>query len=205
MDHIRWVVAVDADVLFKFGIRNLLFELAFLGVIRLVIGVEVAAEAKRNLAKVNKKWADAFSRQVSYLDDAMPETIRALQGDETSYDNAHPKDAHVALLAVEAEAHFLVTHNMRHFDDSDLKADGVHLVTPDQLMGALDSLYPGTLAEAFALQISSMNNPPISVEHYCDRIAASGCVGVASMAREYRAVIEKRAIEIRASKSRSPG
>ena len=70
-----------------------------------------------------------------------------------------PGDRHVLAAAIAAKAEVIVTLNVRHFPAEDLEPLGIEAVTPDQFLGNLLDLAPGTILGCLETIAARQRNP----------------------------------------------
>ena len=191
------IVLLDADVLYKYTTRSLIFELAFLEAIKPRWTQEITNEAISNLAKINTNWADNLKRNLKYVQDSFPgssigsKLVDGIVNNEGTLHGVHIKDQHVAAAAIVAKADALITGNLRDFALETLTAFGIDLFSPDQFFSQLAKTNPKVLASAIALQLNDFKNPTLSINDYADYLLKAGCSETAKWVQANAGVIQR--------------
>jgi hypothetical protein len=87
----------------------------------------------------------------------------------------HEKDRHVLAAAVAGNVELVVTNNLKHFKQADLKRVGVHVLNPDQFLCELLDASPSFVMEALENHAATMRNPrQWSVAELLGRLAGLG-------------------------------
>ncbi len=158
-----FVVALDANVLFGYPLRDTLLCAVEAELYQPVWSDEVWDEVVRNLedpgrkrpyshedmlhlmAEIRKSFPDAFVEGYQSLTPVMP---------------VNPKDRHVAAMAVRAGAQVLVTYNRKHFPSTALAPYGIEVQSPDEFLYNLYLRTPLAMAQVVRDQAALLRNPP---------------------------------------------
>jgi len=158
-----FVVALDANVLFGYPLRDTLLLAIEEGLYRPAWSERIWDEVVKNLqdpkrkkpyspadmqhlmAEVRRSFPDAFIDGYQPLIPAMP---------------VHEKDRHVAAMAVRAGAQVLVTYNVRHFPAARLAPYDIEVQTPDDFLHNPYLRTPRTMVGVIRKQSSLLTNPP---------------------------------------------
>lgn len=171
-----FVVALDANVLFGYPLRDTLLCAIEADLYRPAWSDEVWAEVVRNLedpgrkrpyshddmlhlmVEIRKSFPDAFVEGYQSLPPIMP---------------VDPKDRHVAAMAVRAGAHVLVTYNRKHFPLTALATYGIDVQSPDEFLYNLYLRTPLTLVRVVHEQAALLRNPPKTPHEILDDLEAT--------------------------------
>lgn len=82
-----------------------------------------------------------------------------------------PGDRHVVAAAVQAGASIIVTSNIRHFPDSDLRPLKIEAQSIDTFLMMLYRDAPTTVEEIINAQASALQRPPLTVTEVLDTLA----------------------------------
>jgi predicted nucleic acid-binding protein len=128
----RSTAVLDANVLFPFQLRNLLLWLAVEALYDPLWSDEIIDECTRNLRRqglmTDAQCTHLTAQMRSHFPDAWRVGHEGLADDLVLPD---PGDRHVVALALDYEAEFIVTRNVRHFPANTLRPLGIEPVSPD--------------------------------------------------------------------------
>jgi predicted nucleic acid-binding protein len=163
-----FIVAVDANALFPFTLRDTLLRAAAADFYQLRWSNEILDEMERNLVSTGTMPADKAARLRATMERFFPEAmvtgyeplIAAMQNDM--------KDRHVVAAAVKAGAQVIITENLKDFDPL---PEGVEAQSPDEFLCNLFDLDAEGFTEMLREQASDLQNPPVTFEELLDRLA----------------------------------
>ncbi|MGC9961220.1 MAG: PIN domain-containing protein [Acidimicrobiales bacterium] len=167
------LVVLDACVLYPPSLRDLLLTLAALDAFDVRWSETILEELRRNVVADSPQLDAArfSSHTLAEMRRHFPEAVVSVgQADIDGLDN-HPKDRHVAAVAVKAGADAIVTINMRDFRSRILEAGGVSVVTPGQLVEAVLDEAPELVSYALRRMSSRWTNPPHSISEIVELLA----------------------------------
>jgi predicted nucleic acid-binding protein len=155
-------VVLDANVLFPFLLRDTLLRAAHAGLYQAYWSEEILDEARRNLVSTGTITPSQAERLFKQIRLAFPESL--VTGYEFLVDAMpnHPKDRHVAAIAVKAGAQVIVTCNLRDFASV---PDGIEAQSPDEFLCNLIDLAPPVLVDIVRQQTADMKSPPYTLEN----------------------------------------
>ncbi len=145
----------------------------------------ILEEVRRNLpTSVDQRAAD---KRIAVMRKFFPEA--EVTGHEHLIDEMenHPKDRHVLAVAVESEAEFIVTANLRDFPASALVPHAVEAVHPDDFLCELLDRHPDALDEIIAQQADATGRsgrPKLSIDDVLDGLAGCRVVRFSHRMRE---------------------
>ncbi len=158
-----FVVALDANVLFGYPLRDTLLLAVEYELYRAAWSDKVWDEVLRNLqdprrkrphsaadmrhlmTEIRSSFPDAFITGYKPLEPAML---------------VNPKDQHVAAMAVRAGAQVLVTYNLKHFPGAVLEPYGIEVQHPDAFLMNLFERTPTTMVDVVRDQAARLQHPP---------------------------------------------
>lgn len=153
-------VALDANVLFPFTVRDTLLRSAAAGLFQVYWSKEILDETTRNLIAQGRMTPEQAEHLTTAMSRAFPEAII------TDYEALIPsmlndkKDRHVAAAAVKASAHLIVTRNLRDFRHLPV---GLDVCSPDQFLTDLLERAPDTLLSLLQAQARALRRPPVTL------------------------------------------
>ncbi len=133
--HFPIEVFFDSDVIMAgsgstSGASHLLLQLAEAGIIEGSISRQVVRECRKNIKDKLPEALTVFdkiiSRSVTINNHPSPQLVSDLKG------QAHPKDIPILASAVEAQARFLLTFNIRHYNPS--PRTRIEIIKPGDLL-----------------------------------------------------------------------
>jgi hypothetical protein len=186
------VIIADANVLYSFTQRDLLFQLRMLGVMHWHWTVGICDEWVRNLsanrALAGRSDAPKILKLVADIEKLFPDIQVAQRPDlEDRFPAVHANDRHVAAAALgvvelyspdeedeteEAKVPvWLVTWNLRHFPAGPVAKEGVRVCTPDEAFCDLLIQAPDDVCKALKNQISRMSVSKPDFAGHCQALA----------------------------------
>jgi predicted nucleic acid-binding protein len=162
-----FIVVVDANVLYPLTLRDTVLRAAAAGFYQLRWSKDILDEMERNLVAKGKIPQDKAWRLRATMEKYFPEA--AVRGYQLLVDamQNHPKDRHVAAVAVKAGAQVIVTANIKDFS---VLPDGVEAQLPDKFLCNLFDLDPPTFVEMLREQAADLAKPPVTFEELLDRL-----------------------------------
>jgi predicted nucleic acid-binding protein len=162
----------DACVLHPAPLRDLLMQLALTGLYR-----------ARWTDDIHDEWISSLLERRPDLDPAKLQRTRTLMDENvldckvTGYQELipsltlpDPDDRHVLAAAIKANAHVIVTFNLKDFPAESIEPYGVEAQHPDEFVRHLIDLSPGAVCGAVRLQRANLKNPPLSPERLLDKL-----------------------------------
>lgn len=178
-------VVLDANVLLKAPIRDMLLRMAEEGLYLPHWNATILAEVARNLPRLVGHRLDAVRRAaylVQRLAAAFPDALVEEQAASLSPLTNHPGDRHVLAAAIRSGASLILTYNPRHFPRAALAPHGIVAVTPDTLLAQLFARDPQILLEVLEEQGADLN-PPRKVDAVLATLDADAPLFVALVRR----------------------
>jgi predicted nucleic acid-binding protein len=148
------VAVFDACILYPFHLRNIVVQAAVDRLVEARWTDTIHEEWIRNLA-TNAPAIPIERLQLTrrLMGDALPTAmVTGYEGHILEVTLPDPDDRHVVAAAITAKASLILTWNMRHFPESELKKFGLQRVTPDEFLSGIFEKAPdlviGSLANA---------------------------------------------------------
>lgn len=158
---------LDANVLYSAPLRDLLLQLAFVGLYQARWSAEIDDEWKRNLIAARPELADSVERTRAAMHRALPDAhvtgYERLIGELSLPDQG---DRHVLAAAIEASAEVIVTFNLRDFPPSALSPYGLVAQHPDIFLQSLAATAPTEVLTAARECLGRLTQPPITPDGY---------------------------------------
>lgn len=171
------VLFLDANVLYSASCRDLLIEAALAGLCDCRWSPQVLAETRRALLRQRPDLQTTqLDRLFRLLDSACPQALAHLRIAcklplDSQVDIA---DRHVVESARAAGASFIVTFNLRHFPQSELRPFGLMVVSPDLWLSRKLKTNPVVIRQIVERCRQRLRHPPFSPAEYRNAMRQSG-------------------------------
>lgn len=176
-----WGVVLDADVLLRYGPRDLLLYLAAGGAVDVIWSFEILEEVERNFPGGPVRFAPLKANLSTHFPTA---TKTGFQHRTTRLQDTDEKDRHVMALAVEYEAD-IVSFNVKHYGTADAIAGGIRVYDPDDALAELSLLDAEAVLDAAGISFRRMRNPAPDWDLYLERLARDGLRRFAAWLRDH--------------------
>jgi predicted nucleic acid-binding protein len=186
----RFVVVLDANVLYPFRKRDVLLRFCQAGLFRARWSRLVLDEWTRNLLAEKPHLAQSVEAQLDAMQRAFPEAC--VTGHEPLIEALKlpdPDDRHVLAAAIRCGAQHIVTENLRDFPEDVLAEFAVEAIDADEFLSRTFDLYPAAAIEALKIMRQSYRNPPFSQSEFVFDLTAKGLPKLASRLRPARALL----------------
>ena len=183
----RFVVILDANVLYPFRKRDILLSFSQAGLFRARWTIEIQDEWSRNLLAAKPELKTSIDSQVTAMRDNFPESLvekyEALIPTLTLPD---PNDRHVLAAAIKCGAQHIVTENLKDFPPNATGDYDVEPISADEFLTRTFDLY---LIEATLVLVQirrRYSNPSYTPSEFVMDLTAKGLPKLATRAREVR-------------------
>ena len=186
----RFVVVLDACVLYPAPIRDLLLRLATTGLFAAKWTDEIHDEWMRNLISNRPELEEQVCRTREVMDAAVPDCLVTNYGSLVNGLNLpDPNDRHVLAAAIRSGAQIIVTYNLKDFPDDELGKYDIEALHPDIFIQNQLDLHQGLVISAVKQHRASLKKPPKTAEEYLDTLSAQGLVVTSDLLKDYLDVI----------------
>lgn len=161
----RFVVILDANVLYPFRVRDALLCFAEAGLFRARWSSKIIDEWRRNLLAARPELEASVNSQIAAMGRAFPEGL--VHGGDALVDGLSlpdPNDRHVLATAIRAGAEHIVTENLKDFPTESLQDYAVSAVSADDFLSSTFELYPAEALTAMRAMRRDYDNPPLHAE-----------------------------------------
>lgn len=182
----RFVVILDACVLYPAPLRDFLLRLATTGLFAARWTDEIHDEWIRNLLKSRPELEQPINRTRQRMNDAVPDCL--VTGYEHLVDGLtlpDQNDRHVLAAAIRCNAQVIVTNNLKDFPKESLAEFEIEAMHPDVFVEHQLDLHRGLVIKTAKLHRESLKNPPKTSEDYLETLSAQGLVVTADLLREF--------------------
>ena len=178
-----FVVILDANVLYPFRMRDVLFSFAQAGLFRARFTDEILDEWTRNLIRNKPQMEDSVRQQEAAIRAAFDECL------VTGYAPLIPgltlpdeDDRHV-LAAIKCSAQIIVTENHKDFPPDTLEEYGVETLGADDFLANTYDLFPKSGVRVLKQVREHYDNPPFTRFEFLMDLIKNGLPKLAALAR----------------------
>lgn len=182
----RFVVVLDANVLYPFRKRDALLRFCEAGLFRARWSEKIMEEWRIALLRQKPVLSASIEFQIVAINRAFPEGC--VSGADMLIEGLHlpdPDDRHVLATAIRAGAEHIVTENLRDFPDSELAQYGITAVSADDFLSSTFELYPADALGAMRAMRLNYQRPPFTPGEFIFDLQAKGMPKLASMLKEH--------------------
>lgn len=186
MSHIAnpFVMLLDANVMYPFRTRDVLFTFAQQGLFRARFTDQIIDEWTRSLIRNKPDLEESVMEQASAVREVFQECF--VTGYRPLIDGLvlpDPDDRHVLAAAIKCSAQIIVTENRKHFPSEVLEAHDIEVLGADDALANTFDLFPIDCARALRTVRQRYDNPPFSRAKFLLDLTKSGMPKLAAMAR----------------------
>jgi predicted nucleic acid-binding protein len=181
----RFVVVLDANVLYPFRIRDVLLRFAEAGLFRARWSEQILNEWSASLLTTKPHLEASIRSQCDAMAHAFPEAM--IEGHDAlipALDLPDPDDRHVLAAAIRAGAQHIVTANLKDFPAEALAPYGVEAVSPDAFLAATYELYPRQATATLRRMRRAYHKPPMSANELLLDLMRVGLPQLAALVRQ---------------------
>lgn len=180
----RFVVLLDANVLFPFRVRDALLRFAEAGLYRARWSTQILEEWATNLIKKKPDLAESIKSQVTAMKRTFPESLvigfePLIEGLDLPDEN----DRHVLAAAIQCGAQHIITENLKDFPPEALEPLDIEAVSADTFLASTFELYPSEAIAALRKMREVYKNPKMSKSEFLLDLTGYGLVKTASLAK----------------------
>ena len=183
----RFVVILDANVLYPFRKRDILLSFSQAGLFRARWTIVIQDEWSRNLLAAKPELKTSIDSQVTAMRDNFPESLvekyEALIPTLTLPD---PNDRHVLAAAIKCGAQHIVTENLKDFPPNATGDYDVEPISADEFLTRTFDLYRIEATLVLAQIRRRYSNPSYTPSEFVMDLTAKGLPKLATRAREVR-------------------
>ena len=139
----RFVVLLDANVLYPFGVRDALLRFAETGLYRARWSDDILDEMVRSVSRIRPDREASILSTRAAMTRAFPEArVEGYEGLISALKLPDENDRHVLAAAIRAGAQWIVTENQRDFPAAALRPYDIESLTADEFPVSTFELYP---------------------------------------------------------------
>ena len=186
----RFVVILDANVLFPFRKRDVLLRFYQAGLFRARWSDEILDEWTRNLLRLKPHLEDSIRSQLRAMANHFPEAlVSGHDGLVEALSLPDPNDRHVLAAAIVCGAQHIVTDNLSDFPAERLAAYDIEAIDADEFLSRTFDLYPSEALSVLRDLRGTYGNPPYSAPEFVLDLTAKGLPKLAARARQHQAFL----------------
>ena len=182
----RFIVILDANVLYPAPLRDYLLHLASLGLYKPKWTNKIQDEWIRNLLTKRPDLKEASLRLTQgYMDSAFPDSN--VTGYEDLIDGLKlpdPDDRHILAAAIKENADVIVTFNLKDFPGDYINTFDIEVLHPDRFINNLINQDKIKSVQALKNQVSSLRNPPRTINDVLITLEKCGLIESVKNLRE---------------------
>jgi predicted nucleic acid-binding protein len=192
MKHIadRFVVVLDANVLFPFRKRDVLLRFYHAGLFRARWSHQILDEWTRNLLAQKPSLKQSIDAQLAKMAETFPEAL--VTGYErliNALELPDPDDRHVLAAAIKCGAQHIVTENLSDFPEAVLSDFSVEAIGADEFLARTFDLYQVEALEVLKVMRKAYKNPPFGPSEFLLDLTARGLPKLASRLKPMRSLL----------------
>ena len=172
---------LDANILYPAPIRDLLLSLAEEALFKPLWSATIQEEWKRNLLmKRQDIKPEKLERTTLLMNQAFPDAM--VEDYEKWIDKIILKDVddrHVVAAAIQANANYIITINLKDFMDIVGPTREFEVIHPDDFINRLISENPEAVYRGFVKMVLRLKNPPQSKDEVLTTLSGCGLVQTA--------------------------
>jgi predicted nucleic acid-binding protein len=186
----RFVVVLDANVLFPFRKRDALLRFFAAGLFRARWSAEILDEWTRSLLTLRPELEASVRSQQAAMRQAFPDAL--VTGHEplvTELMLADANDRHVLAAAIVCGAQHIVTENLSDFPAEVLDGYGIEAIEADEFLARTFDLYQVPATEVLKSMRQHYQKPPFTPSEFVMDLTAKGLPKLAARLRDMRSLI----------------
>lgn len=180
----RFVVLLDANVLYPFRIRDVLLRFSEAGLFRARWSAQILEEWVEHLLNAKPHLADSINSQLIAIKRTFPEAL--VTGYEPLIENLQlpdEDDRHVLAAAIQCGAQHIITENLKDFPADALEKFDISVISVDSFLSSTFELYPREAMAALRMMREDYNNPAMKKSEFLLDLTGHGLVKTASLAK----------------------
>jgi len=179
-----FVVVLDANVMYPFRTRDVLFTFAQQGLFRARFTDQIIDEWTGSLIRNKPALEESIKKQATAVREVFEECF--VTGYEAMIEGLElpdPNDRHVLAAAIKCSAQLIVTENLKDFPPKILEEHGIEALGADDVLVNTFDLFPLECARALRTVRKRYDNPSFSQSEFLLDLTKSGMPKLAAMAR----------------------
>lgn len=182
----RFVVILDANVLYPFRMRDALLHFSEAGLFRARWSRPILEEWRGALLGRKPQLKNSIDSQMQAMTKTFPEAC--VEGFDDLIAAIHlpdPDDRHVVAAAIVADAEHIVTENLKDFPKVSIAKYGIEAVTADDFLASTFELYPAQATAAMRTMRRNYENPPMNAGAFILDLQVKGMPKLALLLKQH--------------------
>jgi predicted nucleic acid-binding protein len=171
-----FVAILDANVLYPAPVRDILLNIAAMGLYQPKWSAEIQEEWLRNVLKNRPDLKqDSLNKTVAAMNAAFPDADVINYEDLLAGLNLPDEgDRHVLAAAIRGNANVIVTENRKDFPPDYMKTFDIDVLSADDFVSQLIDIDKSTVQAALEAQVKKLKNPPQTREQVLSTLQRNG-------------------------------
>lgn len=189
MSHVadRFVVLLDANVLYPFRKRDVLLRFYNAGLFRARWSEEILSEWTRNLLEDRPELKASIDSQQATLRKVFPDAlVSGYEPLESGLNLPDKDDHHVLAAAIQCGAQHIITDNIRDFPAASLDQFEIEAIEADEFLARTFELYTAEAMNVLRELRKHYKNPPFTPSEFVLDLTAKGMPKLAAQVRSRR-------------------
>jgi len=171
---VRFTCVLDTNVIYPIEIRDILLWFAHYHLYTPKWSKHIFSEWVEVMKRHNIP-PEEITKRFTRVDQAFPDAhVQNYEPLIPGLELPDEKDKHVLAAAIKANAHIIVTNNLKHFPEVYLSSFGLIAQKADDFVTDLIDLNPRIAVKAFLDMVSQKRNPPLNELQVLDRLRRVG-------------------------------
>ena len=177
---------LDANILYPANLRDFLLQLAAADFFEPRWSDEIHNEWIENLLKNNTNLSrEKLEATRAQMNRFFPQSVVTDYEDLIPQLTNAPKDRHVLAAAIQSQAQYIVTINLKDFKATDLAPHGVQAIHPDKFALDLYRASPLLMVNAINEHRAILKRPPKTAQTYLDDLARNHLTQTAAILQKH--------------------
>ena len=178
----RFVVILDANVLYPFGVRDALLRFAEAGLYRARWSADILDEMVEAVSRKRPDREASIRSVRAAMSQAFPEAaVEGHKGLIPSLALPDEDDRHVLAAAIRAGAQLIVTENQRDFPAEALRPYDIETLTADEFLASTFELYPSQASVALSTMRRAYQNPKMNPAQFVVYLQRCGLIKLTAL------------------------
>lgn len=167
---VRFKAVLDTNVIYPVFIRDLLLWFAYYELYTPKWSENICDEWEKVILEKGIAPEEA-SKRIQKINDAFPDAlVQNYRGLIANLNLPDPKDCHVLAAAIKANAHIIVTHNLKDFPEEYLRTFDLKAQLPDDFLTDIIDLNQEQAIKAFKDMVFNKKNPDLDEYQVLDSL-----------------------------------
>ncbi len=177
---VRYTCVLDTNIIYPLEVRDIMMWFAYYELFTPKWSATIFTEWK-NVMERKRIAENEIQKRISILESIFPDAeVKDYQELVPSLELPDPNDRHVLAAAIKANAHIIVTNNLKDFPESYLSKFGIKAISADDFLTDLIDLNTAIALEAFKALVLNRTNPEMNAFEVLDIFRSRGLTNTAN-------------------------